>query len=105
MAYLARGIAQPVELVKALNRLAPWPAEVVTWDYEIGEDWSGDPALFFLIVIRDEVATREMLPEVTRSITNFVVDRVDPRGQWDLIPYFRFISHSEYAQPENRATH
>ena len=105
MAYLARGIAQPWELVKALNGLPPWPTEVVTWDYEIGEDWSGDPALFFLIVIRDEVATREMLPEVTRKITNFVMDRVDPRGRWGLIPYFRFISHSEYEQPENRATH
>jgi len=101
MAYLPRGIAQPTELVKALNGLAPWPAdvEVVAWDYRIDENWAGEPAIYFLIVLRDEAATRGRLPDVTRRIRSFIVDKIDPQDQWDLIPYFRFISQSEHEQP------
>ena len=100
MPYVPRGVAEREELAKALDGLPPWPAyaEVVTWDYKIDENWAGEPALYFLIVLRDEAATDERLREVTRRIRNFVDDKADPQGQWDLFPYFRFISQSEYEQ-------
>ena len=105
MAYIPRGVSQPLELVKALNGLAPWPAdtEVVTWEYQFGEDWSGDPAIYFSIVLRDEAATRDRLAEVTSRIRSLIVDKVDPQGQWGLIPYFRFINQSENEQLERGA--
>lgn len=100
MPYTPKGVAQIEELVKALNGLAPWPpdTEVVKWEYQIGEDWNGNPALYFSIVLRDQATTRERLAEVTSRIRSYIVDKVDPQGEWDLIPYFRFISQSENEQ-------
>jgi hypothetical protein len=99
MAYTPKGVAQPLELIKVLNRLAAsWPPEVVREDHWIGEDWNGDPAINFTIVLRDHAAARERLLEVASRIQKFVDDEVDPQGQWDLIPYFRFISESENEQ-------
>lgn len=100
MPYTPRGVAHPLELVKALNGLAPWPPDtgVVKWKYEIGEDLNGNPAIDFTIVLRDQAATRQRLPEVTSRIQNYIVEKVNPEGQWDLIPYFRFFSQSENEQ-------
>jgi hypothetical protein len=100
MPYTPKGIAQIEELVKALNALVPWPAdtEVVKWEYQIGEDWNGYPSIDFSFVLRDYAARPERLGEVTDRIRRLIADKIDPRGQWDLIPYFRFISQSENEQ-------
>src|ERR1017187_6696481 len=45
--YLPRGVAQPVEFIKRLNALAPFPRGVVNLRYTVENDWSGDPAVFF----------------------------------------------------------
>jgi hypothetical protein len=47
MPYLPRGVAQPTELIKRLNALAPFPPEVVNLRYMVDNDWSGDPAIFY----------------------------------------------------------
>jgi hypothetical protein len=44
---LPRGVAQPAELVKHVEALAPFPAGVVNFRYTVENDWSGDPAIFF----------------------------------------------------------
>jgi hypothetical protein len=50
--YLPRGIAQPTELHQILNALRPSiPSAIVNWPYTIGEDWSGDPAIFFWLTL------------------------------------------------------
>jgi hypothetical protein len=105
MPYTPKGIAQMEELQKALNALAPWRAdtEVVRWEYQINEDRNGEPALYLTFVLRDHATTREKLGEVTPRIRNLVVDKVDPRGEWNLFPYFRFISQSDGEQLRARA--
>jgi hypothetical protein len=94
--YLPRGIAQPTELHESLNALRPAiPSAVVNWRYTIGEDWSGDSAIFFWVTLSDEAAKRRNLPDATRQIIDLVNQRVNPLGQWGLIPYFSFRSQSE----------
>ncbi len=92
---LPRGVAQPVELTKRLNALAPLPTGVVKWRYTIENDWSGDPAIFFWITLSDEAARPAVLSQNSRRIMDFITQQLDPMGQWDLIPYFSFRSQSE----------
>jgi hypothetical protein len=100
MAYMPRGVAQQLEFQKALNGLAPWPpgTEVVRWEYQLGEDWNDNDAIYFTIVLSDQATTRERLGEVASRIRSFIVDKVDPQGQWDFLPHFRFISQSDDEQ-------
>ena len=79
MPYLPRGVAQPTELIKHLNALAPFPQGVVNWRYTIDNDWSGDPAIFFWITLSDEAAQPTILPQTTRRITNVFVYHVRSR--------------------------
>lgn len=96
--YLPRGIAQQTELQKSLSALGrSIPDAIVNWRYTIGEDWSGDPAIFFWITLSDEAAKRWNLQDASRQIIDLVSLRVDPFGQWGLIPYFSFRSQSEQA--------
>jgi len=94
---LPRGVAQPTELIKRLNALQPFLSGVVNLRYTVDNDWSGDPALFFWITLSDEAARQAVLPQNSRRIMEFITQRLDPIGQWDLIPYFNFRSQSEQA--------
>ena len=96
---LPRGIAQPTELDNSLRALKPSiSAAIVNWRYTVGEDWSGDPAIFFWVTLSDEAAMRRNLSDATRQLSDLVKQRVDPLGQWGLIPYFSFRSQSEQAR-------
>ena len=85
---LPRGVAQPVELIERINALVPLPAGVVNLRYTVDDDWSGDPAIFFWITLSDEAARQPVLAQNSRRITEFITKRLDPIGQWGLIPYF-----------------
>jgi len=96
--YLPRGVAQPTELMKQLNALAPWPPGVVNVQFTVDDDWSGDPAIFFWITLSDEAARPPVLSQTTRRVTEYIEQRLDPLRQWDLIAYFHFRSQSELAK-------
>ena len=93
--YLPRGVAQPAELIKHLNALAPYPPGVVNLRYTIDNDWSGDPAIFFWITLSDDAARLPILSQTSRRLMDFIAQQLDPVGQWGLIPYFNFRSQSE----------
>ena len=95
MPYLPRGIAQATELIKHLNALGSLPPGVVNLRYTLDNDWSGDPAIFFWITVSDEPAHPATLSQTARGIKSFITERLDPVGQWGLIPYFNFRSRSE----------
>jgi hypothetical protein len=94
---LPRGIAKRAELIKGIDELAPLPAGIVNFRYTVENDWSGDPAIFFWITLSDEAARREVLSKTSRCIMDFITRRLDPVGEWGLIPYFNFRSQSEQA--------
>ena len=94
---LPRGVAQPIELDNDVKALAPFPAGVVNFRYTVENDWSGDPAIFFWITLSDGAARQAVLSQTSRRIMDFITQRLDPIGQWGLIPYFNFRSQSEQA--------
>ena len=88
-------IANEVERAKLL--LGP---EVVRVRYNTGEDTSGDPAIYFRIVLTDSASRRETLSEVAEKIRNIFDDELRPYENWGLYSYFNFRSESEQAKRE-----
>ena len=92
------GIRQAAELQKTLNGIMPQPSPgVVRWHHTFETDWSGDPAIYFWVVLTKEASKRENLKQSTDAFTNLIQQRVDLLDDWGLIPYFNFRSESEQA--------
>jgi hypothetical protein len=93
-----RKIAKDIAAAAAL--LAP---EVVRIRHNIGEDWSGDEAIFFRIVLSDAASREDTLRAVTTRIENVLLKKVQPLERWGLLPYFSFRSQSEQAEINEEA--
>ncbi len=92
------GISQAAELHKQLNGITPQPAPgVVRWQHTFGTDWSGDPAIYFWVVLTDEASRKANLRESADGFTDVISGQVDLLNDWGLIPYFHFRSESEQA--------
>jgi hypothetical protein len=64
-------------------------------------DWSGEPAVFFMVILSDAAASRrDQLLNVTNQISNYIVQQIAPLEEWDVLPYFTFRSQSEQAKLE-----
>jgi len=68
--------------------------QVVRIRYSFGSDWSGDPAVFFRVVLSDDVSKSEDLAELTGQIGWKVFGDLK-FAEMDVIPYFNFRSNSE----------
>lgn len=66
-------------------------------NYEIAQDWSGQWAIFFRVLLSDEAASRNRLRAVATNVVWRMSERLDLPGL-GLFPYFDFRSHSEQAQ-------
>ena len=67
--YLPSAVTKQSEIQAAINEvernLAP---DVVRIRYDIGEDWSGQWAIFFRIVLTDEAARRSLCEVATKVV-------------------------------------
>ena len=80
---------------KAIRKLGK---EVVRVRYNIGEDHSGDPSIFFRIVISDAASRDDTLMEATGRIEKILIDVIHPIENWGLFPFFNFRGKSEQDQ-------
>jgi hypothetical protein len=78
---------------EVVRLLAP---DVVHIRYDIGEDWSGDWAIFFRVVLSDEASNALRLHEVAREVVQRLADRLD-FSSMGLFAYHNFRSVSEQA--------
>jgi hypothetical protein len=69
--------------------------DVVRIRYEIGEDWSGQWAIFFRVVLADDAARRR-LRDVAAKVVWGLADQLDFPGM-GVFPYHNFRSVSEQA--------
>ena len=72
--------------------------DVVSIRFTLGEDWAGDPAVFFMVVLPDAVATKARILAATNKISETIERSIEPLEQWGVLPYFRYRSQSEQAQ-------
>jgi hypothetical protein len=80
------------EIKNALSKLGP---EVVHVAYNLGEDSTGEPSIFFRIVLADDATREDILSDTTGRVATILFDEVHPIENWGLHPYFNFRSKSE----------
>jgi hypothetical protein len=102
--YIARGFAQRAQLDEAIeelrSRLGP---DVVRLRYTLERDWSGDPAIFFRVLLSDRASRRDQLYSSTSQIEDMIVENLQPLEQWGVLPYFSYRSLAEQAVLQEEA--
>ena len=74
-----------------------FPDEVLDIGYSTGYDWSGDPAVFFRVLLTDRASQRSVLADVTERVREELFDSLKFERS-DYIPYFYFRNKSEQAR-------
>ncbi len=82
-------------VARVAQRLAPAVVSIIP---TLGNDWSGEPAAFFMVILSDAASRRDQLLNVSNHVSQAVVEQVQPLEQWGVLPYFNFRSHSEQAK-------
>lgn len=98
MPMVPSGFVNQAELASEVKRatlnLGP---EVVRVRHSVGPDTSGEPSIFFRIVLTDSASREDTLADVSGHIATVLFDELRPYENWGLIPYFSFRSQSEQA--------
>jgi hypothetical protein len=82
-------------VARAAQRLAPHVVNVIA---TLGNDWSGEPAVFFMVILTDSASRRDQLLDVSNRASEAIVQQVQPLEQWGVLPYFNFRSQSEHTK-------
>lgn len=80
------------EIKNAVEKLGP---EAVHVSYNLGADSTGEPSIFFRIVLADAAVREDTLTEITGRIAATLFDEIRPIENWGLHPYFNFRSQSD----------
>ena len=88
-------LAQLKDLDQQVQEAASsFPGEVAGIRYSIGYDWSGDPAVFFRILLSDTASRTENLSDVTARVRGRLSENFRAAHP-DYTRYFYFRSQSE----------
>jgi len=97
MAYLPSAVQKEPQIKAAIAQVIRELSPAVQYiRYEIGQDWSGDWAIFFRVVLSDDASMRQNLGSVAENVVRRVSEQVD-FSSIGVIPYFNFRSQSEQA--------
>ena len=85
-------------IARAAQSLAPDVVDIIT---ALGNDWTGEPAVFFTVILSDAAASKhDQLLNVANRASSFIVRHVEPLEKWGVLPYFTYRSHAEQAKLE-----
>ena len=87
-------------VAKVARKLAP---DVVRIRHNIGEDWSGDPAIFFRVLLSDSASEEDRLYKVAKHVKAVLSEAMQPYEALDLFEYFNFRSESEQAEIQEKS--
>ena len=76
--------------------------DVVRIRFNLGEDWTGDPAVYIRVVLTDEAGKEEHLYDVAQRVRRKVRGEIKVE-EIGLHPYISFRSQSETVQYEDPA--
>ena len=96
LCIFAKAFAQQAQLDQAIDQLKQMLGpDVVRLRYALGQDWTGESAIFFRIVLSDRASRRDQLRNSTSQIETAIVQHLQPLEQWGVLPYFNYRSQSE----------
>jgi len=79
---------------RAVKALAP---DVVRIRFSLDEDWTGDPSVFFRVVLSDEAPRRKRLGAIAKRVISTIESEVLP-DDLGLNSYFNFRLVSEQSK-------
>ena len=94
MAIIARGFIDQDKLEKAFGKAvkALDPHEVRDVHFILSEDYTGDPSIFFRVLLTPEGARDSRIGEVANRVEALLSDKLQPYDRWGLLPYFNYTS-------------
>ncbi len=98
MAYVLNRYVNRQEVDAAVERAAQSLApDVVRIRYSFDDDWTGDPSIFFRVLISDEAASRPRLSDLAHVVSSRLRNevRTDELG---IHAYFNYRSLSEQSE-------
>lgn len=97
---IARAFVHQAQFFAAVDQAASvLPAPIVRVIPSLGTDWNGESAVFFQIVLADGTPRGQLL-NLTKQISQAIVQQVQPLEEWGVLPYFNFRTQSEQARIE-----
>ena len=104
MPIIPKGGVDSEQLSAAISKIEEaHKPDIVRILHTIENDSSGEPAIFFRVLLSDAASRPDRLHDVTSRIRTFILRQIDPFNSWGLIPYIRFRSESEQAVLRERA--
>jgi hypothetical protein len=102
---ITRAFAKQAELAAGVDAVkSSLGPDLVHLSYALGDDWSGDPSIFFKVVISDRASQESEMLAATRRIRDAVLDQIRPLEEWGVLPYFQYRSKAENdARPKEDA--
>jgi hypothetical protein len=98
MAYVLNRYVNRQEVDAAVERAAESLApDVVRIRYSLDDDWTGEPSIFFRVLISDEAASRADLSELAECVA-FTLRRQVRTDELGIHAYFDYRSLSEQAE-------
>lgn len=96
--YIAKALTHQAQFLAAVDEVTrSLPAEVADVITTLGTDWDGEPAVFFKIILKDNAIPRPQLLAFTKQVSRAILQQVSPLGDWGVLPYFRWLTQTEYA--------
>jgi hypothetical protein len=96
--YVPTAFAQQARFQAAIarvaQRLAPDVVEIIP---TLGNDWTGEPAVFFMVILADSATWPDRLLNASNQVERTIVQKIQPLEKWGVLPYFNFRSQSEQA--------
>jgi hypothetical protein len=86
------------EVTRVCDRLGPDVVEVIT---DLGHDWTGEPAVFFMVILADSATSKDRLFTTAKKVTEAIERELEPMERWDVFAYFNFRSKSEQDKLNN----
>ena len=101
---MPRGYVKRQALDAAVNdAIVDLGPDVVRVFYSLDEDWTGDPSIFFRIVLSNRSTKNDKLLHTTLRVSSHIRDRLEPIEEWGLQPYFDYRSKSEQDELQEKA--
>ncbi len=104
MPIIPKGAVDSEQLSAAITQIEEaHKPDIVRILHTIENDSSGDPAIFFRVLLSDAASSPNRLGDVATGIRTFILRQIDPFNSWGLVPYIHFRSESEQAVLRERA--
>jgi hypothetical protein len=101
--FVPRGFVNQQEIAAGVQRATHALSQtVVRIRYDFGQDWTGDPSIFFRVVLTDEAAKKPRLNDIANAIALILMREVKAEEQ-GLHSYFNFRSAAEQAKMKEPA--